>query len=196
MFWSKRSIILCESEERIACDLMKVLHCRHRVFRETKITVAISRLRDEIRNKEHLVLRVADSSCEGRPFLVDACPRIVTPAYVKPRPRLPLPSLRRSSPFASLFSDTFLHVRRRKLCRRHVPRHGLNLSERSTKGNHKSVRARWERGLNVLHVKYICHDQTAEIGIFVFLSWLPILLLFFRVFIFEIIHANYILIKI
>jgi len=131
---------------------MKVRRCRHRVSRETKITIAISHLRDEIRNKEHLVLRVADSSCEGRPFLVDACPCIVTPAYAKPRPRIPLPGLRGSSPFASLFSDTFLHVHRRKSCRRHVLRHGLNLSERSTKGNHKSVRARWERGLNVLHV--------------------------------------------
>lgn len=67
--------------------------CRRRVSRETKITAAISRLRDEIRNKEHLVPRVADPSCEGRPFLVDACPRIVTPAYAKPRPRMLLPGL-------------------------------------------------------------------------------------------------------
>lgn len=49
----------------------------------------ISRLRDEIRNKAHLgVAGWRDLSCEGRPFLVDACPRIVTPAYAKPRPRI------------------------------------------------------------------------------------------------------------
>lgn len=112
--------------------------CRRRVSRETKITAAISRLRDEIRNKEHLVPRVAaDLSYKGRPFLVDACPRIVTPAYAKPRPRMLLPGLRSSSPFASLSLDAFLHVRRRESSRRHVPRHGPNLSERSAKGNHK-----------------------------------------------------------
>lgn len=96
-------------EERIASDLMAGLQrCRRRVSRETKIAAVIFRLRDEICNKEHLVPRVADPSCEGRPFLVDACPRIVTPAYAKPRPRMLLPGLRGSSPFASLFSDAFL----------------------------------------------------------------------------------------
>lgn len=130
-------------EERRLMDLMEGRHrrCRRRVSCETKITEAISRLRDEIRNKEHLVPRVADPSCEGRPFLVDACPRIVTPAYAKPRPRMLLPRLRGSSPFVSLFSDMFLHVRRRESSRRHVPCHGPNLSERFTKGNHKNVRA-------------------------------------------------------
>lgn len=110
-----------------------------RVSRETKITAAISRLRDEIRNKEHLVPRVAaNPSYKGRPFLVDACLRIVTPAYAKPRSRMLLPGLRSSSPFASLFLESaFLHVRRRESSRRHVPRHGPNLSERSAKGNHK-----------------------------------------------------------
>lgn len=135
----------CESEKRIASDLMGGQHrrCYHRVSRETKITTAISRLRDEIRNKEHLVPRVADPSCEGRPFLVDACPRIVTPAYAKPRPRMLLPGLLACRP-SLLSSQTrfFMSVVRRESSRRHVPRHGPNLSERFAKGNHKNVRAR------------------------------------------------------
>jgi len=127
--FSKRLFCVKVKEERITCDRMESHHCcRRRVSCETKITAISTRLRDEIRNKEHLVPRVADPSCEGRPFLVDACPRIVTPAYAKPRPRMPLPGLRGSSPFTSLSSDAFLHVRHRESSRRHVPRHGPNLS--------------------------------------------------------------------
>lgn len=45
----------------------------------------VLRAENEIRNKEHLVAARTSAPCEGPSFLVDACPRIVTPAYVKPR---------------------------------------------------------------------------------------------------------------
>lgn len=75
---------------------------------------------------------MADPSCEGRPFLVDACPRIVTPAYAKPRLRVrslgsvypsksprshPSPSLPRRF---SLLRCAFLRVRRCASSCRHV----------------------------------------------------------------------------